>query len=439
MAVAAIVGRPNVGKSTLFNRLCRKRQALVDDLPGVTRDRHYGEVSWEGRTFTLVDTGGFISGDVSILEEETRTQILAAVEQADLVLFVLDAKTGLHPEDEEIARLLRHASRPVLHAINKIDGREQKTLAAEFYRLGVERFHTVSAAHGLGVGDLLSDMVRRLPETPSEPLREEGEIRMAVLGRPNVGKSTLVNRLLEEPRVIVSPIPGTTRDAIDSPFDRDGQRYVLIDTAGIRRKGRTKEKLEKISILKALQSIDRCHVAILLVDSSEGVTDQDLHIGGYVQQRYRACLVGLNKWDLTDLDPKRAKNYLKEVRDRFRFLPHAPLLTLSAATGKRVSRILPAVLQIHEQYNRRASTSAVNRALEEAVARHEPPYVGRRRLKFYYGTQASVRPPTFVLFCSRPESVHFSYQRYLTNAFREAFGLDKTPVRLFFRGKDRGA
>lgn len=434
MALIAIVGRPNVGKSTLFNRISRRRHALVDDFPGVTRDRNYAQVTWEGKTFTLVDTGGFISGEGSILEEETKKQILLALDEADVILFLMDAKTGLHPQDIELANMLRRRNQPVFYVANKIDGWEQEVHSSEFYQLGLDHIYPVSSAHGLGINDLLSDLVEALPETPEEEETEK-EIRITVVGRPNVGKSTLVNRLLEVPRVIVSPIPGTTRDSVDSSFERDGQRYVLVDTAGIRRKGRTKEKLEKISIIKALNSIDRSHVAILMLDATEGATDQDLHIAGYIQERYRCCIIGINKWDLIDTDPRQVKRFMEDIKNRFRFLPFAPILTFSAMTGKRVSKILPTVREVFEQYNRRATTGVVNQALERALSAHEPPYVGNYRLKFYYATQASIRPPTFVLFCNRPEAVHFSYERYLTNQFREAFGLDKAPIRLLFRGR----
>jgi GTP-binding protein len=410
----------------------------VDDYPGVTRDRNYGQATWEGRTFTVIDTGGFLSGNVTDLETQTRSQILAALGEADVILFVMDAKAGLHPEDQEIAKILRRTACPVLHVVNKVDGPEQTVHSGEFYELGLDHVHSISAAHGLGIGDLLSDIVESFPE-PSNDLQEEAgnDIRITIVGRPNVGKSTLVNRILDAPRVIVSPVPGTTRDAVDSLLERDGQSYVLVDTAGIRRKGRTKEKLEKISVLKSLKSIEKSHVALLLTDVSEGITDQDLHIAGYIQERFRACLIGINKWDLMESDPKRIKQFMMDVKDRFRFLPYAPILTLSAMTGKRVSRILPTVQEIFTQYNQRINTSMVNQILEEAVSRHEPPYVGTRRLKFYYATQTSIRPPTFVLFCNRPDAIHFSYERYLTNFFREAARLQKTPIRLLLRGRKK--
>lgn len=440
MVLVAIVGRPNVGKSTLFNRIAGKRRALVDDFPGVTRDRNYAEVAWDEKNFTLVDTAGFVSAEGSSIEEMAREQVLLAMDEADIILFVADAKTGLHPEDSELVNLLRRTAKPVYYAVNKVDGPEQAKNIAEFYELGLDRIYPISAAHGFAIGELMSDLVETIPYPPGESeLEEEGEIRVSIVGRPNVGKSTLVNRILGESRVIVSPVPGTTRDAVDSPFEQQGRKFVLIDTAGIRRKGKTTEKLEKLSILKALQGIDRSHVALILIDALEGVTDQDLHIAGYVQERYRGCIVGINKWDAIEKDPKRNKMFLADVRDRFRFLPFAPILTFSALTGNRTAKIVPAVLEVFKQYNQRVTTGVLNRALEQTLERHEPPQIGGgRRLKFYYATQTSVRPPTFVVFCNRPEAIHFSYERYLINQFREAFGLDKTPLKLVFRGKPKG-
>ncbi|NLI82582.1 MAG: ribosome biogenesis GTPase Der [Deltaproteobacteria bacterium] len=439
MAIVAIVGRPNVGKSTLFNRLGRRNRALVFDAPGVTRDRNYALVSWEDKSFTLVDTGGFVQGEASVIEKAAREQILMALDEADAVLFVLDAKAGLTPEDTNLADLLRKSSKSVFCAVNKIDGPEQESLVSDFYALGFDRCHAVSAAHGYGIEELMSRMTRQMPAASLEGEEEEEpfEIRIAVIGRPNVGKSTLVNQILRAPRVIVSPLPGTTRDPVDTPFSREGQRYVLIDTAGIRRKGKTIEGLEKLGVLRALQSIERSHISILLLDATEGITDQDLHIAGYIQDRHRACLIGINKWDAVENDPRMVKSLREDVRARFRFFPFAPVLAVSAMTGKKVNRILPTVQEIFQQYNHRVTTGLLNRALEDSLRRHEPPTVRGRSLKFYYATQASTRPPTFVLFCNYPDAVHFSYERYLINQLRDAFGLDKTPIRILFRGRQR--
>ena len=438
MAVIAIVGRPNVGKSTLFNRITRSRQALVDDLPGVTRDRNYASATWDEKSFTVVDTGGFISKDGALFDHATREQIFHALEEADILLFVGDGKTGLHPEDSALFNSLRRTSKPIFFSVNKIDGPEQRGNLTDFYALGVQDIYPISSAHGFGVGDLLSDMVELIPESPGLEEGEEdevSEIRISVLGRPNVGKSTLVNRILGAPRVIVSPIPGTTRDAVDTPFERNDQKYLLIDTAGIRKKGKTWDKLEKISIIKALQSIDKSHVCILLIDASESVADQDLHIAGYIQERYRACIVGVNKWDEFSPDPKTRKNFLEDLKWRFRFMPFAPVLTFSALTGKGVQKLIPTVRAVFGQYSSRVSTGILNRGIQDAVSAHEPPIVRGRRLKFFYGTQAGTRPPMFVLFCNYPDGIHFSYERFLLNRFRETFGLDKTPIRLVFRGR----
>jgi GTPase len=439
MAVIAIVGRPNVGKSTLFNRMNRRNQALVDDLPGVTRDRNYARIDWDGKTFTIVDTGGYVTGESSNIEDLTREQIMIALDEADIILFVADAKTGLHPEDSTLVDLLRRTSKPVFYAVNKVDSPEQRRNTAEFYELGLDHIYPISASHGFGVGELLTDLAKSLLE-PMEDTGEDadtGEIKVAIVGRPNVGKSTLVNHLLGAERVIVSPTPGTTRDAVDTVLEQKGTRYVLIDTAGIRRKGRTREKLEKISVLRALQSIDRSHVSIILLDATEGLTDQDLHIAGYIQERYRGCIIGINKWDAVEKDGKLTARFLEGVRERFRFFPFAPILTFSALRGKRVSKIIPTVQEVFHQYSQRVTTGILNRGLEQALQHHEPPVVRGRRLKFYYATQASIKPPTFVLFCNYPDSIHFSYERYLKNQFREAFGLTKTPIRLVFRGRER--
>ena len=438
MPIIAIVGRPNVGKSTLFNRISKSSRALVDDLPGVTRDRNYANAVWDEKTFTVVDTGGYISRSDSLFNQGTREQIFHALEEADMLLFVGDAKAGLHPEDSALFDILRRTSKPLFFSVNKIDGPEQQKLLADFYALGVQDIYPISAAHGFGVGDLLSDMVRLIPESmePEADEQEEvSEVRISILGRPNVGKSTLVNRILGAPRVIVSPIPGTTRDAVDTLFERDAQKYLLIDTAGIRRKGKTREKLEKISIIKALQSIDKSHVCVILIDADEGAAEQDLHIAGYVKERYRACVIGVNKWDVFEPDSKRRKNFLEDLKYRFRFMPFAPVLTFSALTGKGAQKVLPTVREVFTQYNSRISTGILNRALQEAVSAHEPPIVRGRRLKFFYGTQAGTRPPMFVLFCNYPNDIHFSYERFLVNKFRESFGLDKTPLRLVFRGR----
>ena len=437
--IVAIVGRPNVGKSTLFNRLCRDRRAIVDDSPGITRDRLIAQVTWGDRSFCLVDTGGIEEeAGQPTLKIQVRQQAQMAVEEADLVIFLADGKEGLHSGDAAVVDLLRRSGKPVLYGVNKIDGPEQESAIYEFYSLGVEKFFPISAAHGYGIRDMLDTMVEMLP--PEEIAEQEVTkgIRVAIIGRPNVGKSSLINRLLGAERVLVSDLPGTTRDAIDVSVTLNDEQYVLIDTPGIRRRSKTREKIEKFSVLKALKSIDRCQVAVLLLDGSEGITSQDVRIAGYIHDRGRGAVVVINKWDLVHRDPKRVAAITESVDDALKFMPYAPQLRISALTGKRVSTLLPTLNKVFSQYSTRVQTSAVNDALAAAVSRHEPPMHGGRRTKILYGVQVTSQPPTFVLFVSYPEAIHFSYRRYLTNQIRKAFSLDLTPVRLIFRGRENG-
>jgi GTP-binding protein len=438
--IVAIVGRANVGKSTLFNRLTKERRAIVDDTPGITRDRLVSEVSWGDRSFCLVDTGGLEAdaeegfGGIQAL---VRRQAQAAVSEADVVIFLADGKRGLHPGDAQVVDFLRRSGKPVLYAVNKIDGPEREEDAYEFYQLGLECMFPISAAHGYGVREFMDVLVEMLPPAPEEEAAGRG-IRVAVIGRPNVGKSSLVNRVLGVERVLVSEVPGTTRDAVDVAFTFGGESYVLVDTPGIRRRSKTVDKLEKFSVLKALKSIERCQVALLLVDASEGITDQDVRIAGYIHERRRAAVVVLNKWDLVEKGPRRQKEIDESVGYALKFMPYGPVVRLSAMTGSRVHRLLPTVSSVFAQYSTRVTTATLNEAIARAVAHHEPPLHRGRRVKILYATQASVRPPTFVLFVTRPEAIHFSYERYLTNQIREAFSLDKTPIRLVFRGREKG-
>jgi GTP-binding protein len=435
--IVAIVGRANVGKSTLFNRLTKERQAIVDDTPGITRDRLVSEVSWGDRTFCLVDTGGLepdVDEGAGGIQALVRRQAEAAVSEADLVVFLADGKRGLHPSDAQVVDFLRRSGKPVLYAVNKIDGPEREEEVYEFYRLGLERILPISAAHGYGIRDFMDVLVEMLPPAPEEELAGAG-IRVAVIGRPNVGKSSLVNRVLGAERVLVSEIPGTTRDAVDVAFARGGESYVLVDTPGIRRRSKTVNKIEKFSVLKALKSIERCQVGLLLVDASAGITDQDVRIAGYIHDRRRAAVVVLNKWDLVEEEPQRRKEIDESVGHALKFMPYGPVVRLSALTGSGVHRLLPTVSSVFAQYSARVTTATLNEAIAQAVAHHEPPLHRGRRVKILYATQASVRPPTFVLFVSRPEAIHFSYERYLTNQIREAFSLDQTPIRLVFRGR----
>ncbi|MFC1828500.1 ribosome biogenesis GTPase Der [Thermodesulfobacteriota bacterium] len=429
--IVAILGRPNVGKSTLFNRVTRTRDALVDDMPGVTRDRHYGEASWDGVDFTLVDTGGFLGDDPDEFADEIHFQIHQAIEDADVVILVLDGNGGISPFDEDILKILRTITKPVFYTVNKIDGVEQETKLYEFYSLGVDKLYPISAEHRYGVPDFLDDLISALPVAVYDEMPER--VKLAVVGRPNVGKSSLINRMLGEKRLVVSEIPGTTRDAIDSVCEMDGKSYLLIDTAGIRRKGKVSKKLEKFSIIKALRSLDRCDVALIVIDAHEGVTDQDIHIAGYAFERGCGIILLLNKWDLIEKDSKTINRYADDLKMSAKFLTFAPFLTISALTGLRVTKIFKLVDEVYTQYNARVGTGQLNRMLERAIDRTEPSLHRGKRLKFYYITQASEKPPTFVCFVNYPEGVHFSYRRYLINQIREGTGLAKTPIRIIFR------
>jgi len=436
--VVAIVGRPNVGKSTLFNRLIGKRKAVVDDQPGITVDRLYGEVQWKGHLFTVIDTAGLSTLENSSSQETLTNQIMFAIDEADLILFVTDGKDGLNEEDRFIADLLRRSGKPLVLVVNKIDNPGKAPLIlAEFYNLGIERLYPISALHGIGTEELLDRIVESLsfPQTTLEGKVDEKEaIRVTIVGRPNVGKSTMINKILGFPRVHVSPKPGTTRDPVEVYFERDGHRFCFIDTAGIRRKGRIKERIEKIFVGKALESIDNSDVAILLIDAQEGVTDQDLHLGGYIQRAGKGCVIGINKWDaIADKSQQEIKNLLARIKERFKFLDYAPIIPCSALTGKNIARFFPAIEKVYQQYTTRIGTGVLNRALEKIVEKHHPPMTSGKQIKFYYITQPSVAPPTFVIFCNRPEDVHFSYERYLVNQVRSMFNLNHTPIRIIFR------
>jgi GTP-binding protein len=435
--IVAIVGRPNVGKSTLFNRITRTQDALVDDDPGVTRDRHYGSASWNDVGFTVVDTGGFIEGEE--YSDEIRFQIFQAMQEADLIVLVMDGKAGLSPFDRDILDNLRGIPKPVFYAINKIDSPEEEILLADFYRLGLDTLYPVSAEHRYGLNDFLDDLVAALPRPERETPEAGGQepIGLAVVGRPNVGKSSLINCILGEKRLVVSPEPGTTRDAIDSLYRRKNKSYRLIDTAGIRRKGRVSVKLEKFSVIKALRSLERCDVALVVMDASEGIADQDISIAGYAFERGCGCVLVLNKWDLAEKNGASEKKLTEELRLQAKFLSFAPVLTVSARTGRRVNRIFGLVDVVYGQYVRRIATGQLNRILAESLERNAPPLHRGRPVKFYYATQVTAQPPTVVFFVNHPEAVHFSYKRYLLNQFREQTGLDRTPIRLLFRQRER--
>jgi GTPase len=434
--IVAIVGRPNVGKSTLFNRLIGRRKAMVDDLPGVTRDRNYGNVNRFEVPFILVDTGGFEPETSDRLLQQMREQSRLAMEEADVILFVMDGRDGLTPADTEVAEMLRRADKPVFFLINKVDGDRQEAELVEFYALGVDALFPISAEHNRGIGDLMEAVVAGLPQKKGAETEDE-VTKIAVVGRPNVGKSSLVNRLLGFERVVANPTPGTTRDSVDTLFTCNKKHYMLIDTAGIRRKGKTTEKIEKYSVMDSLRSIERADVVLIVIDAEEGVTEQDEKIAGYAYEAGRACVFVVNKWDTLRKDNSTIGTFVDSIRTEFKYLPFAPIVFVSALTGQRLGKIMTEVDNVMAQYSRRVTTSELNRVFAEATAAHHAPLFQGRRVKFYYATQVGTKPPNFVIFTNRPEGIHFSYERYIANQLREAFGFTGTPLRLTFRGRDR--
>ena len=436
-SIVAIVGRPNVGKSTLFNRIAGGKKAIVWDDPGVTRDRNYADVEWEESAFTLIDTGGFEPVSKDRIFIQMREQCQLAMEEADVILFMMDGKEGLTPSDKEIANILRRLNKPVFYIVNKIDGPKHEERILEFYGLGVETIYSISAEHGYGVKGLMDDVIEAIPGS-SEKIWDEEVTKVAVVGRPNVGKSSLVNRLLGYKRVLVDEVPGTTRDAIDTLLERDGRRYVLIDTAGIRRKSRISLRLEKYSIVEALRTIDRSDVALLLLDSREGVTDQDARIGGFIHEKGKGCILAVNKWDLVEKDSQTMVQYEEKVREDLKYLSYAPILFISALTGQRVGKVLDVIDQVSAQTQKRIPTSQLNRYFGKWVEKFPPPLYKGRSVKLNYITQVSTAPPTFVIYTNKPDGIHFSYERYLLNQVRETFSFEGVPVRLLFRKKGKG-
>jgi GTP-binding protein len=449
--IVALVGRPNVGKSTLFNRLIGEQRSVTSEIAGTTRDRIYGDSDWRGVVFTLVDTGGIemyeAHKDAAPLSEasadfvpQIRAQALLAIQDADVVVMLVDAAQGVTAADQEVADILRRAQKPILIAANKADNETRRIDAFEFYALGLgEAVYPISALHGTGTGDLLDAIVDAFQRAPAEDFDapEDDSLKIAILGRPNVGKSSLFNRLIGEERVIVSPIAGTTRDAIDTRLTWQGMPVTLIDTAGLRRRGSIAPGIEKFSVIRALKALERADVALLLVDATEGVTAQDTHIAGMIKDAHRSCVIVVNKWDALEKDEHTMNEFTRIIRHRFDFISYAPILFISALTGQRIHTVLPTAARVQEERLTRIPTSAFNKLLREAQLRHAPPSSTGRRLKIYYGTQVRVDPPTFLLYINSRELLHFSYERYLENQIRAAYSFLGTPIRLSFRERQR--
>ncbi len=433
--VVAIVGRPNVGKSTLFNKLIGQRLSIVEDTPGVTRDRVYAPCSWNGRTFLLVDTGGIELSTDSHIMQQMRAQAEMAIETADLVVLMTDVETGVTAADQDVADMLLKAKKKILLAVNKVDGTGNTPPEVyEFYNLGLGDPYPISSVHGLGTGDLLDKIVEMLP--PEQEGQEEDEaVKVAVIGKPNAGKSSLVNCILGQQRVIVSSEAGTTRDAVDTPFENENGKYVFIDTAGLRRRRSVEEDIEKYSVIRANMAIERADVCLILIDGTEGVTEQDTKVAGLAHESGKACVIVVNKWDAVEKDERTMDEMRKEVARKFSFMSYAPIAFISAKTGQRVARLFELINYVHEQNCMRISTGRLNEVLADALLKVQPPTDKGKRLKILYMTQVSVKPPTFVIFCNRAEIFHFSYQRYLENQIRSVFGLEGTCIRFIIREK----
>lgn len=431
----AIVGRPNVGKSTIFNRIVGERISIVEDVPGVTRDRIYSAGEWLSYQFNIIDTGGIeIEGGQDQIVAQMREQAELAIAEADVIIFMVEAKSGITAADQEVSKILFKSKKPVVLAVNKVDNLKLMDEIYEFYSLGFGEPFPISGAHGTGLGDLLDEVAKHFPDAGEEEY-DEDVIRVSLIGRPNVGKSSLVNTLLGEERVIVSPIAGTTRDAIDTPLEREGQKYVLVDTAGMRKRGKVYENTEKYSVLRALKAIERSDVVLVVLNGEEGIIEQDKKIAGYAHEAGKAIIIVVNKWDAVEKDDRTMQEFVKDIRDQFRFLDYAPILFLSAKTKQRIHHLLPKVQVVAEQHALRVPTHILNDIIVDAVSMTPPPSDKGRRLKINYGTQVSVKPPTFILFVNDPELMHFSYERYIENRIRAAFPFEGTPIRIFVRQK----
>ncbi|HEY4552747.1 MAG TPA: ribosome biogenesis GTPase Der [Bacillaceae bacterium] len=427
----AIVGRPNVGKSTIFNRIVGERISIVEDTPGVTRDRLYGTGEWLTNEFSVIDTGGIEIGDAPFLEE-IRQQAEIAIEEADVIIFMVNSREGVTSADEEVAKILYRSKKPVVLAVNKVDNPEMRADVYDFYALGFGEPFPISGSHGLGLGDLLDEVVKQFPRMEGE-LYEEDVIKFSLIGRPNVGKSSLVNALLGEERVIVSDVAGTTRDAVDSEYEYEGQKYVIIDTAGMRKRGKVYESTEKYSVLRALKAIERSDVVLVVLNGEEGIQEQDKKIAGYAHDAGKAVIIVVNKWDAVEKDEKTMKKFEEQIREHFQFLDYAPIVFLSALTRKRIPTLIPAIQLASENHSMRVQSSVLNEVIVDAVAMNPAPADKGRRLRIYYATQVAVKPPTFVVFVNEPELMHFSYERFLQNRIRDAFGFEGTPIRIIPR------
>lgn len=432
--VVAIVGRPNVGKSTLFNKLAGKRISIVEDTPGVTRDRIYAEAEWLRYNFTMIDTGGIEPQNDDIIIAQMRRQAQIAIETATVIIFIVDGKEGLTPADHEVAHMLRTSKKPVVLVVNKVDSLKDENNAFEFYNLGIGDPITISATQGLGLGDMLDTVVEHFKDSDYEENDDE-YIRIAMVGKPNVGKSSLINKLLGEDRVIVSDIPGTTRDSIDSYLENDLGKFILVDTAGLRRKSKVKKEIERYSVIRTLTSIERSDVCILMIDAQDGVTDQDEKIIGYAHELNKAVMIVVNKWDLIEKDDKTMEKFKKEIAIKLSFLSYAPYLFISALTGQRTHKILAMAKDCYNNYSRRITTGLLNEVVNRAILMKEPPVVALKRLKVYYVTQTGIKPPTFVFFINNKSTLHFSYERYLMNQLRAGFNFEGTGIKLEFREK----
>lgn len=435
--VVAVVGRPNVGKSTLFNKVTGKRISIVEDTPGITRDRIYADAEWTGHEFTLIDTGGIEPSSKDAILAQMRDQANMAIDMADVILFMVNVRDGMTAADKEVAAMLQKCGRPVLLVCNKVDNPGNPPMEMyEFYNLGVGDPYPVSSVHGLGLGDLLDEVVSFFPKE-QEGQEEEEIIHVAIVGKPNAGKSSLVNRILGENRVIVSEVAGTTRDAIDSRYERDGQKYVFIDTAGMRKRGKINENVERYSVVRALSAVDRADVCLIMIDAEEGITEQDTKIAGYVHDQGKASIVVVNKWDLVDKETNTMKNFRDRVKEGLNFMMYAPSVYISAKTGQRVDTLFDMIQEVLAQNTKRISTGVLNDVINEAIAMVQPPSDKGKRLKIYYATQAGVKPPTFVLFVNNAELAHYSYVRYLENQLRAKFGFEGTPVKFIIREKTK--